>query len=199
VPARKSEILDHATRLFGERGYEGTSMGDLAERVGVRKASLFYHFPSKEALYEAVMARLVAAVGEQIATALAEDGSFEARLDALSDAITVVLSAQPYAARILIREAMDDGPVMKATLGDSVLTVLGVATEFVRAGQKAGIFVDGDARQVIVTLIGVHFMPFGIGSVVERYTGASPFTEAWVASRRDAVRAQVRRLLLRTP
>jgi AcrR family transcriptional regulator len=197
--ARKSEILDHATRLFGERGYEGTSMGDLAERVGVRKASLFYHFASKEALYEAVMARLVSAVGEQIAVALAEDGSFEARLDALSDAITGVLAAQPYAARILIREAMDDGPVMKATLGDAVLAVLGVATEFVRAGQQAGVFVEGDAKQIIVTLIGVHFMPFGIGSVIERYTGASPFTEAWVASRRDAVRAQVRRLLLRAP
>jgi AcrR family transcriptional regulator len=41
---RKEEIVAEATRLFAERGYEGTSMGDLAERVGLRKASLFHHF-----------------------------------------------------------------------------------------------------------------------------------------------------------
>src|SRR5215831_12665716 len=56
---RKEEILDAATRLFAERGYEGASMNDVAERVGMRKASLFYHFATKDALYEAVLDRLV--------------------------------------------------------------------------------------------------------------------------------------------
>ena len=41
---RREEILDQATQLFAERGYEGTSMADLAERVALRKASLFHHF-----------------------------------------------------------------------------------------------------------------------------------------------------------
>ena len=54
---RREEILDQATQLFAERGYEGTSMADFAERVALRKASLFHHFASKEALYVEVLAR----------------------------------------------------------------------------------------------------------------------------------------------
>ena len=52
---RKEEIVAEATRLFAERGYEGASMGDLAERVGLRKASLFHHFASKDVLYATVL------------------------------------------------------------------------------------------------------------------------------------------------
>ncbi|AZA11466.1 TetR/AcrR family transcriptional regulator [Corynebacterium gerontici] len=44
---RQSEIADHAMRLFATRGYEATSMRDLAEAVGVRAASLYNHFSSK--------------------------------------------------------------------------------------------------------------------------------------------------------
>src|SRR5271156_1558165 len=88
---RREEILDEATQLFAERGYEGTSMADLAERVGLRKASLFHHFTSKEVLYAAVLARLVERVGQTIAAGTLAPGSFEERLDSIADAITGVL------------------------------------------------------------------------------------------------------------
>src|SRR5256885_7781904 len=91
---RRDEILDEATRLFAERGYEGTSMADLAERVGLRKASLFHHFASKEVLYGAVLERLVAAVGSAIGKAAQQPGSFLERVDGLTDAITIVLGEQ---------------------------------------------------------------------------------------------------------
>src|ERR1700759_5549487 len=97
---RREEILDEATRLFAERGYEGTSMADLAETVGLRKASLFHHFASKELLYAAVLERLVDEVGAAIAKAMLAEGDFACRLDALCDAITVVLGEQPFAARL---------------------------------------------------------------------------------------------------
>src|SRR5258706_4568198 len=110
---RRDEILDEATRLFAERGYEGTSMADLAERVGLRKASLSHHFASNEVLYAAVLERLVAAVGAAIGKAALTPGSFLERMDGLTDAITVVLGEQPFAARLLIREVMDWGPVVR--------------------------------------------------------------------------------------
>ena len=192
---RRDEILDEATRLFAERGYEGTSMADLAERVGLRKASLFHHFASKEVLYAAVLERLVAAVGSAILKAAQTPGSFMERLDGLSDAITNVLGEQPFAARLLIREVMDWGPVVRDHLAQTMMTVLAAAEQFVRAGQDEGAIGEMDPRQLIVSVIGIHFMPFAIGGIVERFIGLDPVDPIFVETRRKAVREQIRNLI----
>jgi AcrR family transcriptional regulator len=41
-------MLEHAARLFAEKGYEASSMRDLAEEVAVRPSSLYHHFPGKD-------------------------------------------------------------------------------------------------------------------------------------------------------
>ncbi len=194
---RKEQIVAEATRLFAERGYEGASMGDLAERVGLRKASLFHHFPSKDVLYATVLTELMDGVKAAIVSAAMAEGSFAERLDALTDALTEVLSAQPYAARLLMREAMDWGPVMREGLGRTINDVLAAAHEFAKAGQREGVFnPDVDTAQVIVSIIGIHFIPFTIGQVVEGFTGTSPFHPGFVAERKAAVRMQSRDLAL---
>jgi AcrR family transcriptional regulator len=43
----REDILDHAARLFTSRGYAGTSTRDIAEAVGIRQSSLYYHFSDK--------------------------------------------------------------------------------------------------------------------------------------------------------
>jgi len=194
---RKEEIIAEATKLFAERGYEGASMGDLAERVGLRKASLFHHFASKDVLYGTVLTQLMSGVQSAIVAAAVAEGSFADRLDALSDALTDVLGAQPYAARLLVREAMDWGPVMKEGLGRTINDVLAAAHEFAKAGQRAGEFdPDIDVPQLIVSVIGVHFMPFVLAEVVEGFTGTSPFRAAFLAERKLAVRRQIRGLVV---
>jgi TetR/AcrR family transcriptional regulator len=194
---RKQEILDVATRLFAERGYEGTSMNDVAERVGMRKASLFYHFATKDALYEAVLDRLV----ESLQTALEEiyqsSGSYAERLDAVTETMVGVLGSHPYAARLLLREAMDWGPVIRGKLLERILVVLEAGAAWVRAGQEAGTFVDGDAKHIVISALGMHFMPFAIGQLVERYTGTDVFDARFVDARRQALRAQARDMHLR--
>ena len=194
---RKEEIVAEATRLFAERGYEGASMGDLAERVGLRKASLFHHFPSKDVLYATVLTELMSGVKSAILSAATSDGSFAQRLDALTDALTSTLGAQPHAARLLVREAMDWGPVMKGGLGRTVNDVLAASLEFAKAGQREGVFnPELDPTHLIVTMIGIHFMPFVIGDIVEKFTGTSPFHASFVEERKAAVRMQVRDLVL---
>lgn len=50
----RSRVIDAAERLFRARGYSNVTMRDIALEVGIRQASLYYHFESKEQLYVAV-------------------------------------------------------------------------------------------------------------------------------------------------
>jgi AcrR family transcriptional regulator len=55
MSARRSELTREAARLFAQRGYHGTSIGDLAAALGVQKGSLYSHIESKQdLLYEIV-------------------------------------------------------------------------------------------------------------------------------------------------
>ncbi|QEL23372.1 TetR/AcrR family transcriptional regulator [Bosea sp. F3-2] len=64
-------ILDHAARLLRSGGYHQTTLREIAEAVGIRKASLYYHFGSKEEIVEAVVNDGVRFVHEGVVAALA--------------------------------------------------------------------------------------------------------------------------------
>jgi TetR/AcrR family transcriptional regulator, transcriptional repressor for nem operon len=53
----REQVLSHASDLFRERGFRGTSIGDVLARTGIQKGSLYHHFASKEELGHAVLDR----------------------------------------------------------------------------------------------------------------------------------------------
>ena len=53
--ARRAQILREAAQLFGSRGFNGTTTRDVATRVGITEAALYRYFPSKEAMYQAIL------------------------------------------------------------------------------------------------------------------------------------------------
>jgi AcrR family transcriptional regulator len=194
---RKEEILDVATALFAERGFEGTSMNDVAGRVGMRKASLFYHFETKDALYEAVLDRIVGDMAGSLSTAYGAHGTFVERLEMAADAVTDAISQRPFVARLLLREAMDWGPMIRGKLLPTIVAVLEAGATFVQEGQRAGAFIQGDAKQLVLTAVGAHLLPFATVQLVERYVGTNPFDPAFVAARKTALRTQVRDMVVR--
>ncbi len=193
---RKEEILATATRLFAERGYEGASMGDLAERVGLRKASLFHHYASKDELYCAVLERLVAALGQLVLASAMAPGPFSERLDRLSDAVFDAMIAEPYAARLLIREMMDWGPFARTQFEAIAKPVLDASCAFLESGQAEGVARKRDAQQLVLTLTGLHLLPFAIGDLVKRGFEIEPFSAEFIAVRRTEAREHVRSLVL---
>ena len=54
---RRRQLLDSALDLFAAKGFEGTTTKEIAAAAGVTEAIIFRHFPSKEALYSAVLDR----------------------------------------------------------------------------------------------------------------------------------------------
>lgn len=81
---RSAELLDCAQRLFFERGYDNTTVNDIIREVGLSKGAFYHHFVSKEALLEALSARLACDSMAELQPML-EDPSLDAigRLNAL--------------------------------------------------------------------------------------------------------------------
>ncbi|MEE4659376.1 MAG: TetR/AcrR family transcriptional regulator [Halieaceae bacterium] len=105
-------ILDAAEDLFAERGYSATSLGDVADRVGIRSPSLYNHFRNKEALYLAVVERLLQAFLAPLEALRNKALTREHVLEWLE--ITVRMHhKRPNLARLVQHAALSGGPYSK--------------------------------------------------------------------------------------
>jgi AcrR family transcriptional regulator len=102
--ATRGQLIAVATRMFAERGYEDTSIEAVLQEAGVSRGSLYHHFPSKEALFEAVAEDMETSVGVQ--TLAAADGITEP-LAALRAGFLawIRLAGDPVVRRILLIDA----------------------------------------------------------------------------------------------
>src|SRR5271155_6212229 len=72
----RDRVLSVAQALFAEHGYRGTSLRDIARRIGIKAPSLLHHFPSKEQLYIAVLDRIFEGMEESAQTMLSGRGGY---------------------------------------------------------------------------------------------------------------------------
>ena len=86
----REEILDVATDLFIELGYDKTSLREIAERVGVTKAALYYHFESKEEIFRTLLQPILD-LQNDVMTLLQQKPSLEQWADGLTTLVDWVL------------------------------------------------------------------------------------------------------------
>jgi AcrR family transcriptional regulator len=77
---RLAEILDYATEVFAEKGYDGASMRDLSRLSGISLAGLYYYFESKEKLLYFIQQHTFATIVERLRERLASSSDPEARI-----------------------------------------------------------------------------------------------------------------------
>jgi AcrR family transcriptional regulator len=86
----RARIQQIAVELFTEHGYEGTSLREIAERLGVTKAALYYHFKSKEDIILSLVQDYQAQIDELIAWAKEHPGNAETRRELLTRYMHIV-------------------------------------------------------------------------------------------------------------
>lgn len=109
APSTAHRILDAAEDIFAEKGYSATSLGDVADRVGIRSPSLYNHFKNKEALYEAVLERLLADFSAPLLE-LDKGPVTNERVFEWLETIVRQHHANPNLARLLQHAALSGGP-----------------------------------------------------------------------------------------
>ena len=115
----RAAILSQATRLFAEQGYDGTSVQEIAEAVGIRKPSLLYHFKSKDELRQKVLAEMLAH-WNAVLPGLLLRASTEERFDSTMEALTEFFIEDPDRARLFLRETLDRPERMQEMLSEFV-------------------------------------------------------------------------------
>jgi AcrR family transcriptional regulator len=109
---RRALIVDAAGRLFGERGFDGTRLDDVAAAAGVTKPILYRHFADKTTLYLALLERHRGDLGS-FAAAVPAGGSLEERLRAVLEVWVAYVPDRAYAWRMLFRDT-GGGPEVQA-------------------------------------------------------------------------------------
>lgn len=109
---KEARLLAAALRLFAERGVDGTTMRDVAEAVGITKATLYHYFSGKDALFAAIFRR-AHSDGEAVRARLRGAGSLRERLEQVGADYLAVMRRPPHLALILARHSL--GPATDET------------------------------------------------------------------------------------
>ncbi|MFC5183810.1 TetR/AcrR family transcriptional regulator [Actinomadura harenae] len=151
---RRERILEAATRLFAERGYDATSTRAIADAVGLNIATVAYHVGGKPELYRAVMRRthlaqrdVVTTALEQLATCGSSGEETRAALLGFVDAYLSFCLSRPEVATLWIRRWLSDGAdvteIEHEFAGPLVAEVAGAVRAVLdRAGLGAGVDVE---------------------------------------------------------
>jgi AcrR family transcriptional regulator len=134
---RRQQLLDVARALLAEKGFEATSVEEIAHRAAVSKPVVYAHFGGKEGIYAVVVDREMRRVLDLIESALAESGHPRRLIERAAQAFLAYVDEYPDGFRILVR----DSPVASSTGTFSSLL--------------------GDIASQVEHLLGVHFEHYG--------------------------------------
>ena len=173
--AGEAAILDAATRLFSENGYDGVSMRRIAESAGVSKANIYHHFASKEALFFAIMRRSAQELTSLIENLAEGRGPFEQRLQAFAGAHLEHLFDNAARVRLVLREAFSGDEQKSRTVVEQMLG--GIVNRMIAifdAGQRAGLLRDDlDPGLCATLLMGADLFYFQVHGLLRQIPEAA--------------------------
>lgn len=122
--ATRDQLIEVATRLFAEHGYEGTSIEAVLSAAGVSRGALYHHFAGKEALFEAVVQAVSDRVTADLGPLISQSPDALAALHTAAQA-WIDLAGDPVIQRVVLVDApsvlgwdrwraMDDGRTLGA-------------------------------------------------------------------------------------
>lgn len=158
---RRERILDAATQVFAEQGFERASFGAIAEAVGVSRPVVYDHFGSKEELHLLLLQRERDRILEHVRAELTADGSPEERVARALDAFFAYVEAHPYAWRMLFRETAGDSETAAAQRRIQQEAHLAVAAML--ASERGSRIATGRGKQLRLEMLAAVWGPAANG------------------------------------
>jgi len=138
---RREQIVRAAADSFASRGYRGTTTRDIAERVGITEAALYRYYPSKEALYSAIVDDKMKTPDPTVAvTDAAQARNDEAVLAGLAHEIIRRVRSDPGFLRILLYTGLEGHELSEPLFASRVRRVREFLANYIAQRAKEGAF-----------------------------------------------------------
>jgi AcrR family transcriptional regulator len=153
---RAGEIMEAAARVFAERGYHGASTQDIADLLGIRQASLYYYFPSKEVALEQVCMQGEAGFFETEQAIAAGPGTPEEKLAGLVRAHIAPLLDRNHFVRVFLTQRQFLPTPSRRRIGKVSRDIEAIFEAVIRQGVHQGEFRgDADPRLATLAILGM--------------------------------------------
>jgi len=168
---KQKQILCVAERLFSAKGFDGTSVRDIADDAGVNIAMISYYFGSKEKLMEALFAQRTTNIKVKVETLLGDDRSspFEKVELLAEDIINKIINKQQFFKIMMCEQVINKNQVIMSLIQDLKKKNLEEFNKLIKDGQQKGVF----KKDIDVVLL----MNMVIGSVSQMMLTADQYRE----------------------
>ena len=179
----RARVVDAAIVAFGGRGYDATSLDAVAAELGIRKQTILYYFPSKEALLDAAIDRAAEDLSLALEEALASAGQGWDRVEAVVRSVFRLAARRPELLG-LIREVSRLGPPPTTRLTATLDPLIQRATTFLESEMDVGAMRRHDPR---LLLLAAYSTVIGVATEVEvmRALGYEPTARSLVRRRAE--------------
>lgn len=150
----KARILRVAEEIFAQKGYYGASLSQIANKVGIAKASLLHHFPSKKVLHTSILDQAFSELDRVLMSSLDAQSDDLEKLHSLIRNYVDWIRSHPSHCRLLLREQLDNPKKSRQALDRYVLPLFRKVESFVQAGQRSGTFAPINVRVLLVQMTG---------------------------------------------
>lgn len=150
----ENELLDQAAALFAERGFEGTTLQDIAEAIGITRPSLYNYIKSKDDLLGMLVAGLTETAAAELAELEASDLSPSERLATSVRSVVARICEHPARFRLLDRSEHILPESFRQRHAAARRAILSHMSAIIAAGIETGEFWPNDERTAALSILG---------------------------------------------
>jgi AcrR family transcriptional regulator len=171
----RTRILEEATRLFASRGYDGTSIQEIALAVGITRPTLVYHYGSKEQLRNEVLGTMLSRWREELPRVLAAATTGSDRFHSALAALISWFRADPHRAALLVREMLDRPEAMVELFRAHLQPWTSLITDYIRRGQAEGRVREGvDPEAYVLQILNTVIATVATGEATRHVLAEPP-------------------------